>query len=146
MNLARPTPPRAIISLVPLVDVLLILLVFFMVTSTYLNLDMIPAVQRQDDPAEGSAPPLQAAPEAVRQAGAMVVRIGADGGYYLRGQPQSAAALDALWREELVRDQATQVLVLPSPRADLQSLITLMDTATVAGVTRLSVIRLEAVP
>jgi biopolymer transport protein ExbD len=146
MNLARPSPPRAIISLVPLVDVLLILLVFFMVTSTYLNLDMIPAVQRQDDPADGSAPPLQADAAAVRQAGAMVVRIGADGAYYLRGQQQSAKALAALWRDGLTEDPAAQVFVLPSPRADLQALVTLMDTATAAGIARLSVIRLEAVP
>jgi biopolymer transport protein ExbD len=146
MNLARPSPPRAIISLVPLVDVLLIMLVFFMVTSTYLNLDMIPAVQRQDDPAAGSAPPLQVEPDSVRQTGAIVVRIGADGRYYLRGQPQSAAALAALWRDRVAADPAAQVLVLPSPRADLQALVTLMDTATAAGIARLSVIRLEAAP
>ena len=51
LSLTRPSRPRALISLVPMIDVMLILLVFFMVTSTYLNLDMIPAVR----PEQGGA-------------------------------------------------------------------------------------------
>ncbi|MEC9310117.1 MAG: biopolymer transporter ExbD, partial [Pseudomonadota bacterium] len=35
MILKRASRPRALISLVPMIDVMLILLVFFMVTSTY---------------------------------------------------------------------------------------------------------------
>ena len=56
MDLARRPAPRSLISLVPLVDVLLILLVFFMVTSTYLDLDMIPTLDRTE--AEAEAPEL----------------------------------------------------------------------------------------
>ena len=48
--LKRRSRNGPLISLVPMIDVMLILLVFFMVTSTYLNLDMIPAVRQQDPP------------------------------------------------------------------------------------------------
>ena len=47
MRLARPNRPLPVVSIVPLVDVLLILLIFFMVTSTFLNLDMVPLVERE---------------------------------------------------------------------------------------------------
>ena len=70
MNLKRPPPQGALISLVPMNDVMLILLVFFMVTSTYLNLDMIPAVR----PSNEGTSQASAAPE-----GTIMIRIGADG-------------------------------------------------------------------
>jgi biopolymer transport protein ExbD len=80
LTLKRPRPPRALISLVAMIDVLLILLVFFMVTSTYLDLDMIPAVSQND---ENSSPPETAKADAQP----ILVRIGADGQPVLRGQP-----------------------------------------------------------
>ena len=49
MQLSRSKPPQRLISLVPMIDVLLIMLVFFMVTSTYLDLDMIPVARAADD-------------------------------------------------------------------------------------------------
>ena len=54
MKLARYHSDKALISLVPLIDVMLILLVFFMVTSTYLNLDMIPFVERSEEAPAGA--------------------------------------------------------------------------------------------
>jgi biopolymer transport protein ExbD len=53
MQLRRRIPSPRLISLVSMVDVLLIMLVFFMVTSTYLNLDMIPMTQSAGGPAAG---------------------------------------------------------------------------------------------
>jgi biopolymer transport protein ExbD len=65
LTLKRPRPPRALISLVAMIDVLLILLVFFMVTSTYLDLDMIPAVSQNE---ENSSPPAGTADRRARLA------------------------------------------------------------------------------
>ena len=88
-TLSRPGRPRALISLVPMIDVMLILLVFFMVTSTYLNLDMIPAAKRADNRAE--------APTGEQDdgagAGTMLIRIGANGVPVLRGLALSEAEL-----------------------------------------------------
>ena len=137
MDLNRPSQPKALISLVPMIDVMLIMLVFFMVTSTYLNLDMVP-VSQQSDPA--AAP----AAESGDGAGATIfIRLGPDGLAYVRGQPLAGADLSAFLRARLSEEPLTPVVVLPSGRADTQSLVTLMDLATQAGSARLRIIRLE---
>ncbi|KIC14352.1 ExbD/TolR family protein [Leisingera sp. ANG-Vp] len=136
MTLSRPARPRALISLVPMIDVMLILLVFFMVTSTYLNLDMIPAVK----PSEGSAGTTQA------PAGTMMIRLGADGVPVLRGTALDQDTLRATLSAAVAEEPLTQVVILPSGAAQTQALITVMDAAALAGVTRLRVLRLEASP
>jgi biopolymer transport protein ExbD len=136
MTLTRRSPPRALISLVPMIDVMLILLVFFMVTSTYLNLDMIPAVA----PADGGGTTTNA-PETT-----VLIRIGADGVPVLRGSALTAPALSDLLARAVAKEPLTQMLILPSGAAQTQALISLMDAATLAGVTRLRVLRLEARP
>lgn len=137
LTLSRPKPPKALISLVPMIDVMLILLVFFMVTSTYLNLDMIPAVQRADDPGN-------AAPQATETPGTpLMIRIGADGIPTVRGAGLNTSQLEALFLDRLQSTPAFQVLVLPSGAADMQALVSVMDVATRAGVTNLRVVRLE---
>jgi biopolymer transport protein ExbD len=136
-SLARHRPPKALISLVPMIDVMLILLVFFMVTSTYLNLDMIPAVKRTDDPS-------QAAPQSTEGAGTtLMIRIGADGIPTLRGVGMEIPALEALFVDRIQSSPALRVLVLPSGAANMQALVSVLDAATRAGVTNLRVVRLE---
>jgi biopolymer transport protein ExbD len=136
--LKRPTPPRALISLVPMIDVMLILLVFFMVTSTYLNLDMIPAVNQGDDASDAPASAVEA------PAGTMLIRVGADGVPSIQGRSLEAPALEALFIERLQNAPNLRVNVLPTGSADMQALVAVMDIATRAGVTNLRVIRLEA--
>ena len=137
LALKRPKPPKALISLVPMIDVLLILLVFFMVTSTYLNLDMIPAVQRADDPAIAD-------PQLTETAGApMMIRIGSDGIPTVRGEGLAMPELETLFLSRLQNTPALRVLILPSGAADMQSLVSVVDAATRSGVTNLRVVRLE---
>ena len=133
--LRRPRPPRALISLVAMIDVLLILLVFFMVTSTYLDLDMIPAVSQQDASAGAVSVPEQGARP-------LMIRIGADGRPFVRGQPLAPEALSQLVRANL----GAQVLILPTGVAQTQALVSVMDIATSAGAREVRVIRLEARP
>lgn len=129
MQLRRQTPPPRLISLVSMIDVLLIMLVFFMVTSTYLNLDMIPMTQTADD---------GATPDAAPATTPVMIRLGADGLPYLQGQALSYAALsDQL--STLPAD--TPVMILPSLHADTQSLVTLMDVATAAGIRTLRIVQ-----
>lgn len=137
LALTRPKPPKALVSLVPMIDVLLILLVFFMVTSTYLNLDMIPAVQRADDPAIAD-------PQLSETAGApMMIRIGSDGIPTVRGEGLAMSELETLFLSHLQNTPSLRVLILPSGAADMQSLVSVMDAATRSGVTNLRVVRLE---
>ncbi|WP_122074743.1 biopolymer transporter ExbD [Pseudophaeobacter sp. EL27] len=134
MVLNRRIPPKALISLVPMIDVMLILLVFFMVTSTYLNLDMIPALR----PAEGAASPT--ATSDLR----LMVRIQADGRPSLRGETLSPQDLDRVLAQALAKDPSAQLVILPSGSAPTQALISVMDQSATAGVQNMRVLRLEA--
>lgn len=129
MQLQRQTPPPRLISLVPMIDVLLIMLVFFMVTSTYLNLDMIPLTPSTADGAASDAP---------SDATPVMIRLGSDGQPYLRGQTLS---YDALFDQLSALPADTPVMILPSLHADTQALVTLMDVATTAGIRILRVVQ-----
>ena len=140
LGIRRAPPSRTGISIVPMIDVMIILLFFFMVTSTYLNLDMVPAVEDSDDPA-----PVESTDGA--DAGTTIlVRITSEGSAVMAGQVLAPDALAAAIRERLADAPLTPVVILPSGGADMQSLITVMDTLTTAGAVRLRVIRLEASP
>lgn len=137
LAIKRPSPPKTVISLVPMIDVMLILLVFFMVTSTYLNLDMIPAVDQEDDSLDAPAAATQDPTPPV------LIRLGADGIPTIQGRALNTAALETLLQDRVRSDPFTRVLILPSGAADMQALVALMDTATRMGATNVSVIRLE---
>ena len=132
MQLARPRTPPRLISLVSMIDVLLIMLVFFMVTSTYLNLDMIPMAKPTDDSVVGADPQ--------GDGGVLLIRLGADGQPYLRGQPVSLSALAA----RVQGNPDMGITILPSLRADTQSLVSLMDTLTGAGAGQLRILQVAA--
>nr|WP_170775564.1 biopolymer transporter ExbD [Ruegeria lacuscaerulensis] len=136
LNRRKPTGP--LISLVPMIDVMLILLVFFMVTSTYLNLDMIPALAQSNQPAQASS----------GQAGSetLLVRIGADGAPYHRGRAMTLDALADEMTARLTANPALRVIILPTGGAKLQALVSVMDTVTGAGAVNMRVVRLEARP
>lgn len=134
MQLKRAKPPQRLISLVSMIDVLLIMLVFFMVTSTYLNLDMIPMAQSSEE-STSTAPATE--PKTV------MIRLGGDGRTYLQGRPTQLSQLAQTLQS---RDPNTNVLILPSARASTQSLVTLMDTLTTSGITSLRIVQLEASP
>ena len=138
LTLKRLPRARALISLVPMIDVMLILLVFFMVTSTYLNLDMIPAVRQHDQ--------TQSTGSGTQETEVIMIRLGADGIPVVRGQAMTDLGLKQLLQRRLKEKPLTQILVLPSGAAKTQNLISVMDVATRAGVVRLRVIRLQARP
>lgn len=139
MQLSRTKPPQRVISLVPLVDVLLIMLVFFMVTSTYLNLSMIPV--------ESSSDAINPAAPAATNAGVppLIIRLGPDGLPSIRGQATTIADLSAFLASHVAETPDASILIWPSPRAATQSLVTLMDTITGAGISRLRILQLAAI-
>ena len=139
LTLRRPRPARALISLVAMIDVLLILLVFFMVTSTYLDLDMIPAVSQDSDATQTVA-------QSAEPTAPLLIRIGADGTPVIRGQSLTLTDLATLLENRVAEGENPSVMLLPTGVARTQALITVMDIATTAGITDLRVIRLEARP
>ncbi|MGR3321310.1 MAG: ExbD/TolR family protein [Pseudooceanicola sp.] len=140
MKLARHHSDRPLVSLVPLIDVMLILLVFFMVTSTYLNLDMIPFVQRAEENA--AAAPAQDTPPS----GTLLLRISADGTVHSGGRALSPEALHDAVTARLADNPLLSVVVLPSTQARTRHLVATLDTLTLAGATRVRLMQLAARP
>ncbi|MCX7561215.1 biopolymer transporter ExbD [Sulfitobacter sp. F26204] len=138
LTLRRPRPTGALISLVAMIDVLLILLVFFMVTSTYLDLNMMPALAQDDETGTATQQTGTAQP--------VLVRIGADGRPAIRGKTLALADLDRLLRQRLTAEPTLSVVILPTGQARTQALVSVMDTATQAGAGNIRVIHLESRP
>ena len=142
----RPGHRRSLISVVSMIDVMMILLFFFMVTSTYLNLDMIPALQKADDPPT-TAPnttPSSTTPSTTTPSTTLMIRISADGSTMVGGQSLDPAALTSLLKTRLATDPLTPIVLFPSGAAHLQDLIRTMDVVTKSGAVRVKVIRIEA--
>ena len=139
MQLTRNHSPQRGVSLVPMVDVLLIMLVFFMVTSTYLNLGMIPVVRSSEST---SAATPAAADNGARP---LMIRLDPDGQPRIRGQITSFADLSTFLAAHTAQTPNASVLIWPSPHAATQSLVTLVDTLTKAGVSRLRILQLAPI-
>lgn len=141
MQLKRPSTRTSHISLVSMIDVLMIMLIYFMVTSTYLQLGMIPMAGRREDQTATELPTAGLA-----AGNALLIRISADGAIRVQGRLQSAADLTALFAAHLATVPSGAVMVLPSGNANTQALVSLLDLATRAGVQNLRILRLEAAP
>lgn len=128
MKLHRPRRPLPRISLIPLVDVLLILLVFFMVTSTFLDLDMIPLAEGAGGTAQSPA----------QEQATLLLRLSPEGEAVLGGNPLPLPELPAA----LAAENVQRLLVLPSPMADVQALVAVLDIAAGLGIADVRVVRL----
>ena len=129
-DLARPGRGRrrALISLTPLIDVVFILVVFFMLASSFLDWRAIDL----NTPVQAAA-----APSAV---GAVLVEVRSDG-LRLSGQRIALDDLVAHMRDRLADDADRRVLVRASAGVALQEVITVLDRLSGAGVADLSLIR-----
>ena len=127
------------LSLVPLVDVMLILLVFFMVTSTYLDLDFLPIVEQSDGIALPDVPDVKGADGPT----SLLVRVGADGRFAIRGRVLDQGELASFLTFETENLASVRVILLPSGSAPVQALVNAIEAATAADVRTLRVVRLE---
>ena len=141
MRLNRKKRVGMIISVTPLVDVMMILLIFFMVTSTYLDLDMIPLVGGERAGGDQSASP--AVTVGRTDSTSLLVRLAADGSVHVSGQSVSLAGLSSVIKVRVTTRPSTPVLVLPSGAATTQSLVSLMDAIAEAGARNVRVVRLQ---
>ena len=124
---------RNLISLTPLIDVVFILLVFFMLASSFLDwraITLNAAADALTEPAGDSG--LQ---------GSVLVDIGPDGDLRLSGQAMSR---DAVLAEVLAlreRRPETGVILRPAPGVPVQMLVDLIDLMTARDIAAISVQR-----
>ncbi len=129
MRLERPQARRrSAIALTPLIDVVFILLLFFMLAS---SLTRLHAVALQSQPTTGQqsdAPP------------ALLLRVKADGELDLNGETLRGSELRAALASRLALQPDLRVIVQPADRVHLQALLDVFDHLTQAGV---SVLRFQ---
>lgn len=138
MNL-RPerTDERVDINLTPLIDVVFLLLIFFMVTTTFdrhANLKVeLPEASAKEQPQQIEEP--------------LVLSIDAEGNYFINNRQVVNTSLDTLKTalQKSVADRKDVSLVL---RADAktphQAVVRAMDAASQLGLTRLSIATIES--
>lgn len=130
MNFRSRTKEEPEINLIPFIDVLLVILIFLMLSTTYskftqmqLRLPVADTEVHRDSPKE------------------MIVSVASDGNFSVNKLPVPARTLDALASAMTVAAQAgkdTVVIVSADASARHQSVITVMEAARRAGLSQIT--------
>ena len=129
MRFGPEEPAARPISLTPLIDVVFILLVFFMLASSFLDWQAV------DLKLSGGVG------EARGEARSLLVRIEAGGALRLNGELRSPDALEAEVARRLTENADLAVVLQPGPGVPLQRAVTVLDLLKRAGVSDLSLAR-----
>ncbi|NEX16499.1 MAG: biopolymer transporter ExbD [Halochromatium sp.] len=123
MQFKRPSQPRRrLIGLTPLIDVVFILLLFFMLASSLTRLHAVPLDAPSAQMVSGDRQP------------ALLLRIQADGQLDLNGEAINTEALPELLRTQLQQAPNLQVLVQPADAVPLQRTLQVFDQLAAVGV------------
>lgn len=119
------------LSLTPLIDVVFLLLIFFLVTSEFeeeeRRLDIVL-------PTATSAVPMTGKPREI------VIDIDDDGNVYLGGQTTTFGDLERLLKAAVAKNPTNQTAVIRADRsASFQPVVTVMDVCNQSGITDYSV-------
>lgn len=131
MKFSSPTDTRddLELNLTPLIDVVLVLIIFFVLTTTFVRQDRL----RVDLPTAGSARPVLGHLPAVS--------VDARGQYSVAGHrlasDSEAALMAALRRMVPARRERRRLLIRADGRASHQSVVTVMDAAARLGFDRI---------
>ena len=129
---SRSANSRRLISLTPLIDVVFILLVFFMLVSSFLDWRVITLDSAMVDAALDTSGGMR---------GAVFVDIAADGGIRLSGEQMDLETLAARLTALASRRDDLSVLVRSGPGVPVQSTVDVLDVLAAEGSSSLSVQR-----
>ena len=119
-----------VINLTPLIDVVFLLLIFFMVTTTFLD------PEREIDV---ELPVAQSAGEPQRLPEEIVLNVLEDGRVLHRGEELDRDELTALLKGAAQHDAGTPVTIRGHRRARHQNIVAVMDACGLAGLSNLAV-------
>jgi biopolymer transport protein ExbD len=122
---SMPRSRRRLIGLTPLIDVVFILLLFFMLASQF-NQWRAVTVSAAGRLADGGAAP------------AMLVRVHGDGRLDLNGEPLASHSLAERLRQALSREPDLSVQIESADAVSLQDLVSVFDQLHAAGIERMS--------
>lgn len=140
MKFRRKPRENVEIGLAPLIDVVFILLLFFVVTTTFTRETQL----KIDLPEADSATPVQET-----QLKQLEVTIAADGSYALNGQQlvkSDLATLSSALQKESGGDSSLPLVISADARTPHQAVITAMDAAGKLGFAQLRITTVEAPP
>lgn len=130
MNFRKPRPEDPEINLIPFIDVLLVILIFLMLTTTYsrftemqLKLPVADTEAQRDYPKE------------------VIVAVSADGRYMVNKQPVEGRGPEALataLTEAAKAGKDSVVIITADATATHQSVITVMEAARRVGLTQIT--------
>jgi biopolymer transport protein ExbD len=132
VNFRKQRKDQIELNLIPLIDVVLMLLIFFVVTTTFKNEAQVQITlpQASNDPAD--KPPQ-----------ALEITIDKDGRYYVDKQLLINTQLDTVRRalRKVMADKSANPMLIISAdgQAPHQSVVTAMDAARQVGLTHLSI-------
>ncbi|MDQ2928561.1 MAG: biopolymer transporter ExbD [Caldimonas sp.] len=130
MNFRRPKPEEPEINLIPFIDVLLVILIFLMLSTTYskftelqISLPIADADVARDRPHE------------------IIVAVAADGRYAINKKPVDGRSVEVLTAELIAAAGGSSDMILiisADATAAHQSVINVMDAARRAGLSKLT--------
>ena len=121
MRLEAPLPARRLVSLTPLIDVVFILLMFFMLATRFEHWQRLPFATAEAGPGHGHQ-------------GAVLVRLLEGDRLDLGGVPLDPADLPDALADRLERDADLRVLVQAAAGVPLQRAVAVLDLLDEAGV------------
>ena len=130
LNFRRRRAEEPEINLIPFIDVLLVILIFLMLSTTYSKYTELQVALPVAD-----ADPAKTHPHEV------IVAVGADGGYVVGRTPVAGRGVEALAAALAAAaggDPATTLIVSADATSAHQSVINVMDAARRAGLARLA--------
>jgi biopolymer transport protein ExbD len=129
---SRGRGPIADINVTPLVDVVLVLLIIFMVVTTF----------DEEKPEAGAIPiqlPGAATAEAIADDEPFTVAVAANGDYVLKGKPATPEAVVAAVREAQKVNADLEVVVGADKNSLHERFVALLDLLRTEGVTRFAI-------
>ncbi|MGD9020524.1 MAG: biopolymer transporter ExbD [Lysobacterales bacterium] len=120
---------EAEINITPMLDIVFIMLIFFIVTTSFVKEKGL-EVSRPS-----SAPPK----EVTKTKGPIVVKIDATGNISLKGRLLERMAVEANLEREKAEKPESPLIVAAHPEAETDSLVTVLDAAKAVGIGSVSV-------
>ena len=130
MNFRRPKSESPEINLIPFIDVLLVVIIFLMLSTTYSKFTELQV-----------ALPVADADQARDRPNEVIVAVAADGRYAVNGKPVDGRSVELLTTELAAASAGSKdmlVIVSADATAAHQSVINVMDAARRAGLAKLT--------
>ncbi len=129
MKRRRHTDDEAEINITPMLDIVFIMLIFFIVTTSFVKEKGLEVSRPSNSP-----------PREVKQdKGPIVVKIDSSSLISVKGRVLKPGATEAVLEREKAEKPESPLIIAAHPAADTESLVTVLDAARAVGIESVSV-------